>query len=88
MRTRSVALALSLLLMAAGCSLRSQVNEQWSRSYEANRSAQVADPNAPASDAAVEGMDPESGQVVADRYYEGQRTQRTRQAPSITISGD
>ena len=87
MKTRSFALALGLLLIASGCAHRSAVNEQWSRSYEATRAAQVADPNAPSSDAAIEDMDPKSGEAVADRYYTGQRQQQTRQAPSITISG-
>jgi hypothetical protein len=87
MKTRSFALALGLLLLAGGCAHRSPVNEQWGRSYDATRAAQVSDPNAPASDAAVEGMDPRSGEAVADRYYKGQRQQQTRQAPTITISG-
>jgi len=88
MKTRSFALALGLALLTSACAHRSPVNEQWGRSYEATRAAQVADPNAPSSDAAVEGMDPVSGEIVADRYYKGQRQQATRQAPSITISGD
>jgi hypothetical protein len=90
MKTRSFALTLGLglLLLGSGCAHRSPVNEQWSRSYEATRAAQVADPNAPSSDAAVEGMDPKSGEAVADRYYKGQRNQQTRQAPAITISGN
>ena len=90
MKTRSFALALGLglLLLTSGCAHRSPVNEQWSRSYEATRAAQVADPNAPSSDAAVENMDPKSGEAVADRYYKGQRNQSTRQAPAITISGE
>jgi hypothetical protein len=91
MKTRSFALTLSLSLglslLASGCAHRSAVNEQWGRSTGATRAAQVADPNAPSSDAAVEGMDPRSGEAVADRYYKGQRNQATRQAPTITISG-
>jgi len=87
MKTRSFALGLGLLLLASGCALHSPVDEQWGRSYEASRAAQVADPNAPSSDAAVEGMDPKSGEAVADRYYKGQRNQQTRQAPAITITG-
>jgi hypothetical protein len=89
MKTRSfaVALGLGLLLLAGGCALRSPVNEQWGRAYSANRAAQAADPNAPTSDEPVLGMDPKSGEAVADRYYKGQRNQQTRQAPAITISG-
>lgn len=88
MKTRSVTLVLSLLLLVSGCVGHSPVNEQWSRSYLATSAAQVADPNAPSSDAAIEGLDPRSGEEVADRYYKGQRAQGTRQAPTITISGD
>lgn len=88
MKTLSFALALGLMLTANGCALRSAVNEQWGRSQESTRAAQVADPNAPSSDAAVEGLDAMSGEAVARRYYEGQRNQSTRQAPSITISGE
>ena len=87
MKTRTLALALGLALLGSACALRSPVNELWGRAYEANRAAQVADPNAPTSDAPVMGMDPVSGEAVADRYYKGQRNQAARQAPSITISG-
>ncbi|MGH7287833.1 MAG: hypothetical protein ACREI8_07425 [Myxococcota bacterium] len=88
MKTFSFALALGLMLTANACALRSPVNEQWGRSRESTRAAQVADPNAPSSDAAVEGLDAMSGEAVAKRYYEGQRNQSTRQAPAITISGE
>jgi type IV pilus biogenesis protein CpaD/CtpE len=88
MKSRSIALALGLLFMTSGCALNSPVNEQWGRSYSSTRAAQVADPNAPASDAAVENMDAKSGEAVADRYYKGQRNQQTRQAPQISISGN
>jgi type IV pilus biogenesis protein CpaD/CtpE len=88
MKSRSIVLALGLLFLTSGCALHSPVNEQWGRSYSANRAAQVADPNAPVSDAAVEDMDAISGEAVADRYYKGQRNQQTRQAPSISISGN
>jgi hypothetical protein len=87
MRTRSFALAVGMLLIGSACAHRSPVNEQWGRSYDATRAAQVADPNAPSNDAAVVDMDPRSGEAVADRYYKGQRQQQTRQAPAITISG-
>jgi hypothetical protein len=88
MRTRSAALCLAVLLSGCGSVQRSTVDEQWGRSYGATRAAQVADPNAPTDDAAIEGMDPKSGEAVAERYYTGQRTQETRRAPAITISGD
>lgn len=88
MKSRSIALALGLLFLTSGCAHYSAVNEQWGRSYSATRAAQVADPNAPSSDAAVENMDALSGEAVADRYYKGQRNQQTRQAPTISISGE
>jgi type IV pilus biogenesis protein CpaD/CtpE len=88
MKFQSIVLALGLLFLTSACALHSPVNEQWGRSNSANRAAQVADPNAPASDAAVEDMDAISGEAVADRYYKGQRNQQTRQAPSISISGN
>lgn len=86
MKTRTLALVLGLSLLTGACALRSPVNEQWGRAVAANHDAQVADPNAPASDEPVLGMDPVSGEAVANRYYKGQRNQSTRQAPSITIS--
>ena len=87
MKTRSLALALCLSLLGVACAHRSPVNEQWSRSTAATSAAQVADPNAPTSDAALLNLDAKSGEAVADRYYRGQRTQSTRQAPSVVISG-
>jgi hypothetical protein len=86
-RSFALTLGLGLALLASGCAHRSPVNEQWGRSIDATRAAQVADPNAPSSDAAADGMDPRSAEAVADRYYKGQRTQQTRQAPTISISG-
>ena len=88
MRARSAAVCLVLLLSGCGAVQRSAVDEQWGRSYGATRAAQVADPNAPSDDAASEGIDPKSGEAVAERYYTGQRNQETRRAPAITISGD
>jgi hypothetical protein len=85
-KTRTLALAVSLSLLTGACALRSPVDEQWGRSVAENHDAQVADPNAPANDDPVLGMDAKSGEAVADRYYKGQRNQSTRRAPSITIS--
>ena len=90
MKTRILALALGLSLVAIGsaCALHSPISEQWGHSTAANQAAQVADPNAPANDDPALGMDAKSGEAVAERYYQGQRNQSTRQAPSITISGE
>jgi hypothetical protein len=86
MKTRTLALALGVALLSGACAHRSPVDEQWARSTAATRAAQVADPNAPTSDAALLNLDAKSGEAVADRYYRGQRTQNTRQAPSIVIT--
>jgi type IV pilus biogenesis protein CpaD/CtpE len=86
MMTRTLALAFGLSLLASGCALNSAVDEQWGRSTASNQAALVADPNAPANDDPVLGMDAKSAEAVAERYYEGQRNQGTRQAPTITIS--
>jgi len=88
MKTRILVLAVGLSLVTSACALRSPVDAQWSQSTAATRAAQVADPNAPANDDPALGMDAKSGEAVAERYYTGQRNQATRQAPSITISGE
>jgi hypothetical protein len=88
MKTRILVLALGLSLVASACAHRSPVAEQWGHSTAATKAAQVADPNAPANDDPALGMDAKSGEAVAERYYKGQRTQATRQAPAITISGE
>ncbi len=86
MKSRTLAVALGLSLLTGACAGRSPVNEQWGRSARVNHDVQLADPNAPANGDPVLGMDPKSGEAVADRYYKGQRNQQTRQAPAITIS--
>jgi hypothetical protein len=88
MKTRILVLALGLSLVTSACALRSPVDAQWSQTTAATKAAQVADPNAPANDDPALNMDAKSGEAVAERYYEGQRNQSTRQAPSITISGE
>ena len=86
MKTRILTLALGLSLVTTAC-VHSNVDAQWGHAMTATTAAQVADPNAPANDDPVLGMDAKSGEAVADRYYKGQRNQSTRQAPAITISG-
>jgi hypothetical protein len=70
--------------LSNGC-LRSRVDENWGNSHEAQVRLQTADPDAPATTEPLEGLDPETGKRVAERYYEGQEKQRQRQAPSIVI---
>jgi hypothetical protein len=86
MKPRRVALLLLLSVSAGACALHSPVEERWGQALRANHDAQIADPAAPASAEPVLGMDAKSGEAVADRYYKGQRTQQTRQAPSIVIT--
>jgi hypothetical protein len=88
MKTRILVLALGLSLLTSACALHSPVGEKWGHSTAATRAAQVADPNAPANDDPALNLDAKSGEAVAERYYTGQRNQATRQAPSITISGE
>jgi hypothetical protein len=71
--------------LSNGCFLHSRVEENWGKSHEAQVRLQTADPDAPATTEPLEGLDPETGKRVAERYYEGQERQRQRQAPSIVI---
>jgi hypothetical protein len=86
MKTKTLALALGLSLLAGGCA--SPVDEHWAESTDAMHAAQLADPNAPVSDEPLMDLDAKSAEAVADRYYRGQRQQSTRQAPSIVITGN
>jgi hypothetical protein len=87
MKTPCLALALGVSLFGAACAGRSPVGEQWGYTTAITYAAQAADPNAPTDDEPAVGMDPKSGEAVAERYYRGQRTQQTRQAPAIVITG-
>jgi hypothetical protein len=81
-----VRLGLTLVagVLASSC-LHSPLDENWGKSYEAQVVWQTADPEAPASREPLEGLDPETGKRVAERYYEGQEKQRQREAPAVTI---
>jgi hypothetical protein len=76
---------LALIVFSSGC-LRSRVDENWGKSYEAQIESQTADPDAPATTEPVESLDPETAKRVAERYYKGQEEQRQRQAPSVMIT--
>lgn len=86
MKTTTLALALGLSLLVGACA--SPVDQHWGESTAATQAAQLADPNAPASDEPLLDLDAKSAEAVADRYYKGQRQQSTRQAPSIVITGN
>jgi hypothetical protein len=83
-RMTRAGLAVVLLTLANGC-LQSRLDESWGSSYEAQIGWQTADPDAPVSNEPLEGLDPETAERVAERYYEGQEQQRQRQAPSVLI---
>ncbi len=70
--------------LSTGC-LRSRLDENWGKSYEAQVALQTAHPDAPVTTEPLEGLDPETAKRVAERYYEGQERQRQRQAPAIVI---
>ena len=82
-----VSLGTVLLVFSNGC-LSSRVDENWGKSHEAQIELQTADPDAPATTEPLEGLDPETGKRVAERYYKGQEKQQQRRTPSIVIGGN
>lgn len=82
-----VGLASLVILLANGC-LHSTMDENWGKSHEAQVVWQTADQSAPATHEPTEGMDPETAQRVAERYYEGQEEQQQRRLPSVILGGD
>lgn len=85
MRSTILTLLVAAALLASGCALRSGVAEHWGEAYRETRAAQLANPEAPVTDEAPEGLDAITAELVAERYYKGQRVQRTREAPSVLI---
>jgi len=77
------ALAAGLVLLG-GCT-HSRVDAEWGEAYRATGRSQIADPSAPRTLAAPEGTDAVTAELVAERYYTGQRTQETRRAPAVVI---
>ncbi len=86
-RTSSLVLVLVASLALGGC-LYSNVDENWGKSYEAQQVWQTADQSAPENYEAPEGLDPETSQRVAERYYEGQEEQGQRVLPNIVIESN
>jgi hypothetical protein len=86
-RITRAGLLVMLIAFASGC-LHSRVEENWGESYDAHLVWQTANPEAPETNEPPLGLDPETGQRVAERYYEGQEQQRQRQAPMVLIEGD
>ena len=93
MTPRSLLLLVSLAaaLALAGCAITdpyaddSRVNDAWGRAHAAQVGEQTADPTAPHSQDGPMGLDAPTSERVAERYYEGQESQQTRRARSVTI---
>jgi len=72
------------LVLAGGC-LHSRVEENWGDAYDAQLGWQTRNPEAAAAMQPPEGLDPETGMRVAERYYKTEENQRQRQAPTVVI---
>jgi hypothetical protein len=78
-------------LALAGCAIldpfadNSRVNDAWGRTHAAQIGEQTADPTAPHSQNGPMGLDAPTSERVAERYYQGQESQTTRKARSVTI---
>jgi hypothetical protein len=62
-------------LLASGC-LHSPVQDHFGDAYRDAVRAQVADPDAPRTDRGPEGLDPATGERVAEGYYQRQGSVR------------
>jgi len=85
--------ACASMLMLGACATKntpyaggSHINDGWGAAHEMTAADQMANPEAPVTDAGPEGLDASTGERVAERYYKGQDTQQTRKARSIVIS--
>jgi hypothetical protein len=67
-------------LLASGC-LSSRVDVEWGDAHEGNTAAQVVDPDGAGAPEGPAGLDPVTGEEVAERYYRAQATQPTRSGP-------
>jgi len=75
----------ALALGSSGC-LHSNVDAHWGEAYGNQVAVQTADPNAPHSADAPEGLDSLSAERVADRYYKGQAVDDARKSKGVLIS--
>lgn len=62
----------------------SHVDQHWGESLQLNTSAMIANPEA-GSPQAVEGLDPETAQKVAERYYESEEQQSSREVRTFLV---
>jgi outer membrane murein-binding lipoprotein Lpp len=67
-------------LVLAGCA-SSRVDANWGEGLGHTWSAQI-DPN---NSSEIVGLDAQTAELVADRYYKGQQTQQTRQPPIVVM---
>jgi hypothetical protein len=80
-------LALSVVaaaLATSGC-LYSRVDEEWGQAFEEAQEVQTANPSGSGSPEGPMGIDPVTGEAVAERYYKGQETQPTRSGPAMIL---
>ena len=81
----------AMLLVLGGCAVtdpyaaNSPINESWGRAHAAQIGEQVADPSAPHNEVPAEGLDAQTAERVAKRYYRGQDSQKTRKAQAVII---
>ena len=70
-------------LLASGC-LYSRVDAEWGQAVEADKAAQVADPDGSGSPEGPSGLNAVTAGEVAERYYLDQSRQPTR-APAPVL---
>lgn len=86
-RFTRIALVVSLAALANGC-LHSNLNDNWGKSQEAQIVWQTENPEAPTTADGPEGLDPNTANEVAERYYKSQERQPHRKIPSVSLEID
>lgn len=85
MKSRMLALGVAACaLVASGC-LYSRVDDEWGQALEETEALQVANPAGSGSPEGPQGVDPVTGEKIADRYYKGQEAQPTRSGPAMIL---
>jgi type IV pilus biogenesis protein CpaD/CtpE len=83
--TAIAALAICPIPGCGSLAFTSHVEQHWGEAVQLNMGAMIANPEAGSAEP-VEGLDPETAQHVADRYYSGQEEQRVQDIRSLLIS--
>ena len=91
-RNPVLAILIAVSLGATACTHwlfgnESVVDESWGIALEENLQSQTAHPEGPASETGPEGIDASTAERVAERYYKGQESQKTRRARTVVIGG-